>query len=331
MRPFLAASLASIVLIASAVGALADPDFWKREWPKTDFDKSSVPFIEIMSGGPPKDGIPALDPKELTFAPATDDAEIADVEPVVTVELNGEVKTYPIRYLTWHEIANDVVGGEPVTVTFCPLCNSAIVFSGRIEGQDGIFTFGVSGKLRNSDMVMYDRNTESWWQQFTGEGIVGELNGVQLTFVPSIMESFAEFRSRHPDGLVMQKPTTAVRPYGSNPYARYDSSSRPFLYQGENPPHDIEPLARVVRVGDQAWPLSRLRDAEEVTEAGVRITWKAGQASALDDRTIANGRDVGTIRVYDAATGDPVVYEVVFAFAFHAFEPDGTWHIGSDG
>lgn len=306
--------------------AVADPvpRFWENEWPETDFDKSSVEFIEILSGGVPKDGIPALD--EASFGPVAQ-ADIPSDEPVVSLEIAGQAaRAYPIRYLTWHEIVNDQIGDVPVTVTFCPLCNSAIVFDGRLGDQ--VLDFGVSGKLRNSDMIMYDRQTETWWQQFTGEAIVGELTGAELTTLPARLEGFASFAARHPDGLVMAEPTGHRRAYGQNPYQGYDGSARPFLFNGEMPPHGIEPLARVVRVGDQAWPLTRLQAQPEITEAGVKIKWQRGQASALDGRAISGSRDVGNVRVQDAATGADVVHEVVFAFAFHAFHPEGTWHLG---
>ena len=318
--------IAALLLLPSLVMAQQPiPTFWQNEWPKTDFEKSSVSFTEILSGGPPKDGIPALDGAK--FLPASQDDQIDPREPVVTVELEGAVpRTYPIRYLTWHEIVNDRIGEVPVSVTFCPLCNSAIVFDGRLDGVE--LTFGVSGKLRNSDMIMYDRQTETWWQQFTGEAIVGDLLGSELAIIASWMESYAEFEARNPEGLVMQKPLNYLRRYGENPYAGYDRSRQPFLYRGENPPHDVHPLARVVRVGDTAWPLQRVRDEREIVEAGVRLVWTEGQASALDRRSIAESKDVGTVRAFDAATGAPIVYEVVFAFAFHAFEPEGIWQLG---
>lgn len=314
-----------ILAVAAALSigggiAAADPEFWKSEWPDTDFSQSSVQWVEIMSGGPPKDGIPALSGPG--FIPAADETRLADREPVVTVETDGELpRAYPIRYLTWHEIVNDQIGAVPVAVTFCPLCNSALTFDRRVEGR--VLTLGVSGKLRNSDMVMYDRETESWWQQALGEGIVGEMNGKTLTPLPSWMESWAQFRSRNPDGLVMDEPGWP-RSYGRNPYVGYDSSKRPFLYSGEVPPHGVPALSRVIRVGERAWPMERLRQAEEISEAGVTISWTAGQASALDSARIDQGKDVGSIRVRDAS-GRDMPHDVMFAFAFHAFWPDGTW------
>ena len=313
--------LAIATAFALSAGALAaDPKFWKNEWPNTDFTQATVPWIEIMSGGPPKDGIPAL--SDPGFIPALDETRLGDREPVVTVEIEGEKpRAYPIRYLTWHEIVNDQIGPVPVAVTFCPLCNSALTFDRRVGGR--VLTLGVSGKLRNSDMVMYDRETESWWQQALGEGIVGEMTGETLTPLPSWMESWAEFTARNPDGLVMDEPDWP-RAYGRNPYVGYDSSKRPFLYSGEAPPHGVPALSRVIRVGDRVWPMERLRQSEEISEAGVTISWTAGQASALDAARIDQGKDVGTIRVRNDE-GKDVPHDVMFAFAFHAFWPDGTW------
>ncbi|MEL6959568.1 MAG: DUF3179 domain-containing protein [Pseudomonadota bacterium] len=315
----------ALAFMVGSVSASADPDFWQYEWPNTNFEVTSVEnWVEILSGGPPKDGIPAL--SDPSFIAVADEDRLEPREPVITLEMPGETpRAYPIRYLTWHEIVNDEVGGVPVAVTFCPLCNSGITFDRRVE--QGVLTFGVSGKLRNSDMIMYDRETESWWQQAIGEAIVGDLTGTELQTLPSWMESWAEFQARNPDGLVMDRPTAYNRAYGTNPYVRYDSSDRPFLYSGELPPHDIPALARVVRVGDRAWPMTRLAEAGELAEDGVVFTWTAGQASALDARAIGDGRDVGTVRVRDAA-GNDLPHDVMFAFAYHAFWPDGAWMLG---
>jgi len=324
MQLFKTLLVAAMLVAVVPVPTLAQSAHWKREWPKTDFSRTSVDFSEIMSGGPPKDGIPAVDLPE--FIKVKDENRLDPREPVITLELDGRIpRAYPIRYLTWHEIVNDVIDGRPVSVTFCPLCNSALVFDGRLNGQ--VMTFGVSGKLRNSDMVMYDRQTESWWQQAVGEGIVGQHMGSQLVQLPSWMESWAEFKARNPDALVMDQPRLS-RPYGRNPYVGYDGSARPFLYSGEMPPFGISPLMRVIKVGNRAWPMERMQNIGELTEAGVRISWTAGQASALDTANIGAGRDIGTIRVRDAATGKDVAHDVMFAFAFHAFFPGGTWMRG---
>ncbi len=243
---------------------------------------------------------------------------------MITVEIEGQTPhAYPIRYLTWHEIVNDRIGGVPVAVTFCPLCNSGMTFDRRAGGR--VLSFGVSGKLRHSDMIMYDRETQSWWQQAVGRAIVRDLTGTKLRSLPSWMESWQKFRARNPGGLVMAEPDHN-HAYGQNPYSGYDRSSQPFLYSGEQPPHGIPPLMRVVRVADRAWPLSRIHEEGGVREAGVSISWEAGQASALDDAVIEKGRDVGNVRVRDRQ-GRDVPHDLMFAFAFHAFWPDGTWMV----
>jgi len=143
---------------------------------KTDFSRHTVPFGEIQSGGPGKDGIPAIDHPQ--FLPPAKVRDLRPKEPVIELVLHGEARAYPLRILIWHEIVNDTVGGAPVAVTFCPLCNTAIAFVRRVGGKT--LDFGTTGNLRNSDLVMYDRQTESWWQQFGGEGIVGRYTGTTL-------------------------------------------------------------------------------------------------------------------------------------------------------
>jgi hypothetical protein len=316
----------AVGLSLSATLSAASPEFWQHEWPQTDFETTTVEnWTEILSGGPPKDGIPSLNDPE--FISVAQEVGIGGREPVITVEIDGATpRAYPVRYLTWHEIVNDEVAGIPIAVTFCPLCNSGMTFDRRTHV--GVLTFGVSGKLRMSDMVMFDRETQSWWQQAIGTGIVGSQTGVELDQLPTWMESWDQFKTRHPEGLVMAEPTGFGRPYGANPYVSYDSSSRPFLYSGELPPHNIPALVRVVRVGDRAWPMTRLRDEAEVREAGLVIEWQEGQASALDGRDIASSKEVGTVRVRNE-TGADVPHDVMFAFAFHAFFPDGGWMLSN--
>ena len=324
MRLLLTLVLLGLTVQMAEAGPGDPPPFWTREWPDTDFARTSVEsWTEILSGGPPRDGIPALSSTD--FKPVAEEARIDGREPVITLEMDGEVpRAYPIRYLVWHEIVNDTVGGVPIIVTFCPLCNSALVFDRRVNGE--VLSFGVSGKLRNSDMIMFDRETESWWQQAIGEGIVGVQTGKQLKQYPSWLESWAEFSSRNPDGLVMVEPNYN-RDYGRNPYAKYDSAERPFLFDGALPPNGVPALMRVVRVGNRAWPMDRVAREGEIREAGLVIGWNAGQASALDTARISDARDVGTIRVRDAA-GNDVLHDVLFAFAFHAFFPQGEWMLG---
>ncbi len=276
--------------------------FDTSEW-KTNFKKHSVPLQEIMSGGPPKDGIPPIDkPRFETVAAA--DKWLRPQEPVVLFERNGDVRAYPLQILTWHEIVNDTVGGLPATITFCPLCNTAITFDRRLEGK--VLDFGTTGKLRFSDLVMYDRQTESWWQQATGEAIVGDLTGKRLTFLPSQVVSWDTFRQSFPQGKVLSRNTGHGRPYGQNPYVGYDDiNSTPFLYSG---PKDnrLRPMERVVTVSigreDAAYPFSVLEKVRVVhdTVGGrpVVVFFEKGTASALDASQIARGRDIGSTGVF---------------------------------
>jgi len=294
-------------------------------WPNTDFESRTIDLGEVRSGGVPRDGIPALDNPRMIEA--TRERGLEGREPVFVVDFEGvPARAYPLRYLTWHEIVNDEVGGFPFAVTFCPLCNSAMIFDRRVGDQ--VLSFGVSGNLRFSDMIMYDRETESWWQQAIGEGVVGVHAGTELRQLPGWVDSWDTFRAAHPDGLVMAEPTEHRRAYGRNPYTSYDSSAWPFLYSGDPPPHGLDPLAPVVRVGDRAWPLQRLAALGEVNEAGLVISWAAGVASALDTDQIAEGRDVGAIRVRNTS-GQDLPHDVMFAFAFHAFWPEGRWMLGN--
>jgi hypothetical protein len=225
--------------------------------------------------------------------------------------------------MIWHEIVNDIVGGVPVAVTYCPLCNAAIVFERRLP--DGRASqFGTTGKLRRSDLVMYDRATESWWQQFSGEAIVGALAGARLRMLPARLESFAEFRARTREAQVLVPTNPSLRPYGQNPYLAYDSAVKPFLFAGELPP-DVPAMARVVVVDGEAWMLDLLREEGTVRRGGLVLSWRAGQNSALDSARIAHGRDVGSVRVQ--LDGRDVVHHVTFAFVFHAFHPEGGIHV----
>ncbi|MDP6426419.1 MAG: DUF3179 domain-containing protein [Rhodospirillales bacterium] len=293
---------------------------WKATWPKTDFTKTSVDLSEIMSGGPRKDGIPSIDDPE--FDPVAE-VSLPDTVPVISLNINGDARAYPLGILMSHEIVNDRVGGVPVAVTYCPLCNASIVFDARLNGQE--LDFGTTGKLRNSDLVMYDRQTESWWQQFLGEAIVGELTGTRLKMIPSRIESFARFKARFPKGKVL-KPG-GFRGYGSNPYVGYDTSRRPFLFRGDLP-DDMPAMTRLVVVGDQAWTLDLLRQKRRIQSGDLVISLEDGRNSALDTRNIAKGREVGNVIVQrrSAAGLKDEVHDITFAFVFKAFRPKGRVH-----
>ena len=284
--------------------AVASARFTTFGW-KTDFSRHTVPYQEIISGGPPRDGIPPID---FPLFVSIDSAEgwLRDQEPVIALELNGDARAYPLQILTWHEIVNDEVGGVPVMVTFCPLCNSALAFDRRLD--DVVYDFGTSGNLRNSDLIMWDRQTETWWQQLTGEGIVGELAGRMLTFLPAPLIAFKDFKAASPDGKVLSRDTGYSRSYGTNPYAGYDRTDNPpFLYRG---PLDgrLLPKERVatVTVGevDVAFPFSVLEEEKAVNYTvngqDLVVFFKLGTTSALDQRSISGSKDVGATGLFDA-------------------------------
>ena len=272
---------------------------------KTDFSRASVSFEDILSGGPPKDGIPAIDaPQFVDVAEA--DAWLKPNEPVIRVQIGPDARAYPLQILMWHELVNDTVGGVPVVVSFCPLCNTAIAFERMVGGR--VLDFGTTGRLRYSNLIMYDRQTESWWQQGPGTAIVGELTGAQLKFVPAAVVSWADFKSVHPDGRVLSRDTGHTRPYGRNPYEGYDDVNRPpFLYQGPAISGTLPAVARVlgIELGGEAvaYPFEVLQQARVVSDSvggtPIVVFWAPGTASALDAAAVPDGRDVGAANAFE--------------------------------
>ncbi|WEX74146.1 DUF3179 domain-containing protein [Sinorhizobium numidicum] len=318
-NPFILFGTALIFVVSTSFAMADTPQQLRREWPRTDFSRATIDLAEIMSGGPPKDGIPSIDDPQ--FTPVGKIRGLAPEEPVLSVILGKDARAYPLRVMIWHEIVNDVVAGIPVTVTYCPLCNTGIVFDRRLDGRT--LDFGTTGKLRHSDLVMYDRQTESWWQQYGGEAIVGELAGRSLKILPSRLESFKSFRERAPEGRVLVPNNPRLRAYGSNPYVGYDQAPRPFLFTGDLP-DKVPAMIRVVAVGKQAWTLPLVREKGVIKAGDLHISWRPGQVSALDTADITRGTDVGNVVVQ--RRGKDVPYTVTFAFAFFAFEPDGALH-----
>jgi hypothetical protein len=280
----------------------------------TDFSRSIVRFDEILSGGPPKDGIPAIDTP--TFVSVNEaDAWLKPKEAVALINLNGDARAYPVQVLTWHEIVNDTVGGVPLTVTYCPLCNTAIAFERTFDGRE--LDFGTTGRLRYSNLIMYDRQSETWWQQGTGQAITGEHAGRRLTQRPMTLISWADFKTAHPDGRVLDRDTGFARSYGRNPYVGYDNpSTQPFLYQGPQTPNLLPALARVfaLNLNDDpvAFSYDSLAQGRVLTDVvggePVVVLWTPGTASALDAPQVSDGRDVGAAasfsRVLDGQTLD---------------------------
>ena len=271
----------------------------------TDFSQHSVSYLEIQSGGPSKDGIPAIDFPEFISVEDADEW-LADVEPVIFVQVGEDARAYPIQILIWHEIVNDTVGDLPLTITFCPLCNTAIVFEREVDGQ--ILDFGTTGRLRNSNLIMYDRQTENWWQQATGEVIVGDMLGTQLTLYPASIIAWGNFATAFPDGSVLSKETGFPRQYGRNPYYGYDDiNNSPFLFRGDTP-GQLAAMERVLALelnGETvAYAYSTLSDLQVVHDQvggeEIIIFWVEGTASALDISRISDGRDIGSASAFSA-------------------------------
>lgn len=304
--------VASGLLVAAAMSA-SDLAAQRGEVWKTDFSKHTVPLAEIVSGGPPKDGIPAID--EPTFVSIRDaDRWLEDREPVVVVALGGRAKAYPLQVLIWHEIVNDDVAGVPVSITFCPLCNTALAFDRRFDGR--VLDFGTTGRLRHSDLVMYDRQTETWWQQATGEGLVGEYAGRELTFISAPLVNWKTFKEAYPSGTVLSRDTGFRRSYGENPYVRYDQRESPYPRFFQRRTDDkLTAMERVVTLPTRdeavAYPFSVLARKsvvnDEVDGLPIVVFWAPGTASALDDRSIARGRDVGATGVFSRRVGGRVL------------------------
>jgi hypothetical protein len=270
---------------------------------RTDFEIGSVDLGEIIGGGPPKDGIPSIDAPQLESIEGAR-SWLDERSPVIALEIAGEARGYPLAILIWHEIVNDTLAGVPVVVTFCPLCNTALVFEREVGGVN--YDFGTTGNLRFSDLVMYDRQTESWWQQATGEAIVGVLTGTRLPFVAAQIVSLADFEATYPEGDMLSRDTGHVRDYGGNPYIGYDTvDQQPFLFRGEVDGR-LSPMERVVtlsRGGESAaYPYSELEKVgvvdEEVGGLPVVVFWQSGVSSALDAPRIDDGRDVGATGVF---------------------------------
>jgi len=270
----------------------------------TDFSRHSVDYAEILSGGPPKDGIPSVDdPRFISVKEAGGWLEAQ--EPVIFLRLGDDARAYPLQILVWHEIVNDVVDGRPILVTFCPLCNTAIAFERTVDGR--VLDFGTTGRLRYSNLIMYDRQTETWWQQANGEAMAGELTGTRLGFLPAAIISWGDFQEANPEGKVLSTETGISRPYGQNPYVGYDDvNNSPFLYRGPETPGQLRPMTRVLameRNGDVvAFSYGTLEQLRVVNESvggeEVVVLWESGTSSALDSSGIAFGRDVGSANAF---------------------------------
>jgi hypothetical protein len=198
-------------------------------------ENNIVPLDQIVSGGPPPDGIPSIDkPKFISIQEA--DKYLEDSELVLGLNINGDIRAYPLQILVWHEIVNDKVGGIPVAVTYCPLCFTNQVFNSTIADDKGkavILEFGTSGKLYNSNLVMYDRTSKSLWSQAMAQGIVGKYSGVKLERIPFDIAYWKEWKQLYPESKVLSRETGSTKPYGADPYGDY-YTSRDVLFPVSN-------------------------------------------------------------------------------------------------
>lgn len=291
---------------------------------------------EIVSGGPPPDGIPPIDdPQFISVADA--DEWLNDPEPVMVVDVDGDIRAYPIQIMMWHEIVNDTVGDLPLSVTYCPLCNSAISFVRIVRGVET--TFGTSGSLFNANLVMYDRATESLWNQLDGHAVVGVLTGDVLEQYPSVTLAWGDFKEIHPEGIVLDRDRTgASRAYGTNPYTGLDDpNGQPFLFNSEV---DVRAKAmqRIIALENgtdaAAWTLEAVSsDAESAVTEGtfgdeeIVIFWKSGEASALDTSDIAAGRDVGTVGVFSPIVEGQTLTFTANGDTFVDDQTSSTWNV----
>jgi len=325
--------LAVFVTIFAGVGLLAlsrlQPHAY--HW-QTNFDIASVPVEKITISGRDKDDIqPVDDPAFGSVTAAL--ARFSPETPVIVVELGDTVHAYPLSVLLRHGIVNDVLASRAIAVTFCPLCHTPIVYDRAPDGA--LLRFGVSGNLYNSNLIMWDDATESWWMQFSGEAIVGEYTGTVLDIVPSVVVSLDAFQQRYPSGRVMLGDARHPQiNYTRNPYIGYDTNPQPFMFFSEADPRYMA-TGRVLGVqinGDAvAYAFSTLIGLRTLNDSvgGVPIVafWQPGAVSVLDDETIAQSRDVGMATVYRRELDG---YDLSFVYESGVFvdeQTGSTWNI----
>jgi len=253
-----------------------------------DYAKHSIPLNEIHDGGPPKDGIPALyDPK---FIPAQDAQYLKTSDRILGLDINGEVKAYPLKILNWHEIVNDSIGGQDVLVSFCPLCGTGMAFDANIK--DKRFLFGVSGKLYNSDMLMYDKETQSLWSQIKMEAVTGAMTGEKLVLLPLIHTTWGAWTKRYPNTKVLSKQTGFSRDYAKSPYDFYEQGDTlmfPVNHDDSRLPRKSWVVGVIINGKPKAYSFKRLREKDETFQdvvggEEVRVHYdKENQSAVIKD------------------------------------------------
>lgn len=285
-----------------------------RHLDEETFPVSLVDRDSIVYAGAPPDGISPID--EPTYEPVGAVDWLDPDEAVLAVELDGLARIYPVQIMIWHEIVNDVIGDRPVSVTYCPLCNSGVAFDRRVG--DGVLDFGTSGALHQANLVMYDRQTESLWTQFDGRAVVGTRVGDVLDTVPVTMLAWDDVRRRYADATVVARSVSDPKPYGRNPYNTYDQrgSTIPGFYRGQ-PDGSLAAYERVVgveRAGDAAAVthrgLAEVGAATIIVDGSAVTVWhRPGMASPLNDPDVADGDAIGSTRAYLAEVrGQPTEF-----------------------
>ena len=302
----------ALIIIVAACALLAEGGLTANQYNGFDVSNSLVPKNEILSGGPPRDGIPAiLSPK---FESAEKASEwLKDSDLVAGIDGGAVQKTYPLRILVWHEAVNDSLGGKPVLISYCPLCGSTVVFSRDIQGKT--LSFGISGLLYQSDVLFYDHQTESLWSQLEMKAVSGRMVGTKFDVLPSTLATWGEWKEKHPETLVLSRDTGFRRDYGNQPYSGYESSSS-IMFPVRHKSGRFHPKEKVLVVlsgGDvKAYPFSEL----EKTDTPLK--------DELGGRNIVikyeDGKYVGA---YDEAD-KPVQSFVTYWFAWYTFRPDTT-------
>ncbi len=256
---------------------------------ETNGVKHSIPLDKIKGGGPPKDGIPSID--NPVFADVSGSQFMSDSDTVIGLEINGEAKAYPIFILVWHEIVNDKVGETPVSVTYCPLCYTNQVFERIINGQE--VEFGTSGKLYNSNLLMYDRLTESYWSQALGMAVKGELTGYQLNLVPFDVITWGDWKKLHPNTMVLTTDTGHIRSYATDPYGNYYTEPR-IMFPVEHSDDRMHPKEIIIGFNlDDTYKAYKQNDIESsviindsIGEIPVMLASLFSENSRAFDRTI---------------------------------------------
>ena len=264
-----------------------------------DLSKSSVPPEEILSGGPPKDGIPALtDP---AVASADEATYLRPNDRVLGVVIGAEARAYPIRILNWHEVVNDQLSGTPIVVTYCPLCGTGMVFRAGQPGRRVLF--GVSGLLYNSDVLLYDKETESLWSQLKMEAVAGPRLGENLEWLPAQHTTWQAWRTAYPHTDVLSLNTGYDRDYGRDPYAGYATNSR-LMFPVRHQDSRLAPKAWVAGVlidgQPNAYPLKRLSSGrvleDRIGGQTLHVLYDANARSV--QMTDANNNPVPVVQAY---------------------------------